>query len=46
MKELEERGVKFLTPPFDVHTGLAIEFEDLSGNRLGITDYSKQPSKR
>lgn len=34
--------VNFISEPYEIHTGLAVEFEDLSGNRLGITDYSKQ----
>jgi predicted enzyme related to lactoylglutathione lyase len=41
-KELQERGITFLSEPFDIHTGLAVEFEDPFGNRLGITDYSKR----
>ncbi len=40
---LKESGhVNFMSEPYEIHTGLAVEFEDLSGNRLGITDYSKQ----
>ena len=35
-------GVTFLSPPFEIRTGLAAEFEDPFGNRLGITDYSKK----
>lgn len=38
---LKERGVKFLSEPFEIMTGMAVEFEDPFGNRLGITDYSK-----
>ncbi len=38
---LNSRGVQFLSAPFDIRTGLAVEFEDPFGNRLGITDYSK-----
>jgi len=41
-KRLKERGIRFLSEPFEIHTGLAAEFEDPFGNRLGITDYSKQ----
>jgi predicted enzyme related to lactoylglutathione lyase len=41
--ELTERGVKFLSEPYEINTGLAAEFEDPFGNRLGITDYSKTP---
>jgi len=39
--ELKKRGVKFLSEPFRIRTGMAAEFEDPSGNRLGITDYRK-----
>ncbi|HTX61741.1 MAG TPA: VOC family protein [Methanobacterium sp.] len=38
--KLKEKGVKFLSEPFKIQTGMAVEFEDPSGNRLGITDYS------
>ncbi len=31
--------------PYEIYTGLAVEFEDPFGNRLGITDYSKQPDR-
>ena len=44
-KKLKKRGVKFLTEPFEIYTGLAIEFEDPFGNRLGITDYLKGKTK-
>ena len=46
--ELQAKGVKFLAEPYEINTGLAAEFEDPFGNRLGITDYSKKPelSKR
>lgn len=40
-KELKEKGVKFLSEPFKIGTGNAVEFEDPFGNRLGITDYIK-----
>ena len=40
--ELKEKGVKFLSEPYEINTGLAVEFEDPFGNRLGITDYSKK----
>lgn len=39
---LGARGVKFVSAPFAIRTGLAAEFEDPFGNRLGITDYSAQ----
>lgn len=44
-KELKEKGIIFLSEPFEIYTGLAVEFEDPFGNRLGITDYSKQKGK-
>ncbi len=44
-KKLKEKGIVFLTEPFEIYTGLAVEFEDPFGNRLGITDYSKQKGK-
>lgn len=40
--KLKENGVKFLSEPFQIGTGMAVEFEDPFGNRLGITDYSKK----
>ena len=41
--DLKQRGVVFLSEPYEINTGLAAEFEDPFGNRLGITDYSKRP---
>lgn len=41
-KELKEAGISFLTEPFQIGTGMSAEFEDPFGNRLGITDYSKE----
>lgn len=40
-KKLKENGVVFISEPFQIRTGLSVEFEDPFGNRLGITDYSK-----
>ena len=40
--KLKEKGVNFISEPFEIRTGLSVEFEDPFGNRLGITDYSKQ----
>jgi predicted enzyme related to lactoylglutathione lyase len=37
---LKENGVNFLSEPFKIMTGMAVEFEDPFGNRLGITDYT------
>lgn len=39
--KLKENGVRFLSEPFEIMTGMAVEFEDPFGNRLGITDYTK-----
>ena len=39
--EIKKKGVAFLSEPFEIRTGLAVEFQDPFGNRLGITDYSK-----
>ena len=38
--ELQKKGVKFLSEPFKIKTGWAVEFTDPSGNLLGITDYN------
>lgn len=40
-KEMQSNGIKFLSQPFKIGTGNAVEFEDPFGNRLGITDYIK-----
>ena len=37
--DLKGKGIKFLSEPFRIRTGNAVEFEDPFGNRLGITDY-------
>jgi predicted enzyme related to lactoylglutathione lyase len=39
---LKAKGIRFLSEPFPIQTGMAVEFEDPFGNRLGITDYSKR----
>lgn len=39
--KLKDKGVNFLSEPFKIATGMAVEFEDPFGNRLGITDYFK-----
>ena len=44
-KRLSSKGLKFLSEPFEIHTGVAVEFEDPFGNRLGLTDYSKYNPK-
>ncbi|MFC3354866.1 VOC family protein [Sphingobacterium zeae] len=40
-ESLKQKGIVFLSEPFDIMTGLAVEFNDPFGNKLGITDYSK-----
>lgn len=40
-EQLKQQGVHFFSEPFDIRTGLAVEFEDPFGNRLGMTDYSR-----
>ena len=44
-KDLLTKGVKFLSEPYEIFTGLAVQFEDPFGNRLGLTDYSKKRRK-
>lgn len=44
-KKLTANGIAFRSEPFEIGTGLAAEFEDPFGNRLGITDYSKVPGQ-
>jgi len=44
-QNLKNKGVNFLSEPFEILTGMAVEFEDPSGNHLGITDYTKTPDK-
>ena len=36
---LKAKGLTFHSEPFRIKTGWAVEFDDPSGNRLGITDY-------
>ena len=40
-QKLSDKGVTFCSEPFQIKTGMAVEFEDPFGNRLGITDYSR-----
>lgn len=42
--KLSQKGVEFLSDPYEIGTGMAVEFEDPFGNRLGITDYTKAKS--
>ena len=37
--KLKDKSIKFLSEPYRIRTGNAVEFEDPFGNRLGITDY-------
>lgn len=38
-QEMKSKGVSFLMEPFRIRTGWAVELEDPSGNRIGLTDY-------
>lgn len=38
-ERLLQKGVNFLSAPFKIGTGHAVEFEDIYGNRFGIADY-------
>lgn len=40
-KQLIDKGVNFITEPFPIRTGWAVEFNDPSGNILGFADYLK-----
>lgn len=40
-QELKSKEVHFLSEPFRIGTGWAVEFLDPAGNLLGITDYIK-----
>lgn len=42
-KELKEKGIQFLSEPFEIPTGISVEFNDPFGNKLGLTDYTKLP---
>ncbi len=41
-EKLKTNGVTFLSEPFRIRTGWAVEFNDPSGNRLGFTDYKSK----
>ena len=45
-KDLKQKGVQFLSEPFEIMTGLSVEFTDPFGNKFGLTDYSKMPHLR
>lgn len=40
-QKLKSKGVSFLSEPFKIKTGWAVEFLDPAGNQLGITDYNE-----
>ena len=40
-RELKEKKVNFLSAPYEIGTGNAVEFEDPFENRFGFTDYNK-----
>ena len=40
-KVLKEKGIQFLSEPFEIPTGISVEFNDPFGNKLGLTDYTK-----
>ncbi len=42
---LRELGVTALDEPFEVATGWTVEIADPWGNVIGLTDYSKDPSR-
>ncbi len=45
-EELKQKGIKFLSEPIEINTGLLVEFVDPFGNKFGLTDYSKMPELR
>lgn len=42
-EQLKQKGIEFLSEPFEIPTGLLVEFVDPFGNKFGLTDYSKKP---
>jgi predicted enzyme related to lactoylglutathione lyase len=40
-EKLKAKGVRFLSEPYKIKTGWAVEFVDPAGNNLGITDYKQ-----
>lgn len=40
--KMKAKGVVFLSEPFRIRTGWAVEFNDPSGNRLGFADYKSE----
>jgi predicted enzyme related to lactoylglutathione lyase len=45
-EQFKRKGIDFLSPPFEIMTGFAVEFTDPFGNKLGLTDYTKMPHLR
>lgn len=43
--ELERRGVALLGEPLEVGTGWTVEVADPWGNVVGLTDYTKDPTR-
>lgn len=41
-EELSGRGIKFDGEPYEIGTGLSVDFCDPSGNKFTLTDYSKR----
>lgn len=41
-KKLKAKGIRFFSEPFPIQTGMAVEFEDPFGNRLGIPTILKE----
>ncbi|RZK43428.1 MAG: VOC family protein [Pedobacter sp.] len=42
-QELTQEGIRFTSEPYEIMTGLCVEFTDPFGNTLGLTDYTKMP---
>jgi len=42
-QQMKSKGVKFLSEPYEIHTGMAVHFEDPFGNLLRLTDYTRLP---
>ncbi|NDW12013.1 VOC family protein [Bacteroides sp. 214] len=40
-EKMKAKGIVFLSEPFKIRTGWAVELNDPSGNRLGFTDYKR-----
>ena len=38
---LQDKNIAFLSEPFRIRTGWAVEFHDPAGNRLGFVDYQQ-----